>query len=376
MSAARLEALRAARLHRQRRAPDVDTLVRETIGLHSTDYATPYLSAWARLDRFDPAALYARLNAGRGLVRVNAFRNTVHVVHVEDAPVVLAACGAAVAQVGRRSPGLKALPDAAIDRGVDALVAALADGPRTTNQLKAALPELAADLRYWTILAMGRGEVVRADGPAIRSNRTRYALARQWIPGFVPGEIPAADARRAVLARAVRSFGPLTEADLAWWLPAPKGEVARALAGLGRDYARVVVDGVAWWYAAELADAPSPPREAQGAWLLPYEDALLKGYQDRAWLLAPGLQEVVFPHNVTHWHPPDGVDPGPGPHPGARASGEARPTVWYGGRVVGRWEERDGDVVLQLHADIGAEGAAAVEAERRRLAAFVAATFA
>ena len=145
MSATRLEALRAARLHAQRSAPDVDTLVRATIGLHSTDYATPYLSAWARLATFDAGDLYARLNAGRGLVRVNAFRNTVHVVHVEDAPVVLAATGAATEQVGRRSPGIKALSDAEVDRGVGQLLAALADGPRANAALKDVVPNLAAD---------------------------------------------------------------------------------------------------------------------------------------------------------------------------------------------------------------------------------------
>ena len=374
MSATRLEVLRAARLHAQRRAPDVDTLVRATIGLHSTDYATPYLSAWARLESFDAGALFARLNAGRGLVRVNAFRNTVHVVHVEDAPVVLAATGAATEQVGRRSPGIKALSDAEVDRGVGQLLAALAEGPRANAALKNVVPNLAADLRYWVMIGMGRGEIVRADSPGPRSNRTRYALARQWIPGFVPGQVAPADARRELLARAINTFGPVTEADLAWWLPAPKGEVTRVLASLGRAAARVVVDGTAYWFDPALADAPAPPRDTHAAWLLPYEDALLKGYQDRAWCLAPGLQPVVFPHNVEHWFPPDGVDPGPGPHPGVRTSGEARPTVWYGGRVVGRWEERGG-VVTQLHAEIGAEGVAAVAAERDRLTMFLADTF-
>ena len=374
MVVARLEALRAARLHAQRRATDLDALVRATIGLHSTDYATPYLSAWARLDELDPRAMFARLNAGRGLVRVNAFRNTVHVVLAEDAPTILAGTGAATELVGRRSGAIKPLSDLEVDRAVGDLLDALADGPLTNAALKDALPALGADLRYWVMIGMGRGEIVRADGAAPRSNRTRYALARQWIPGFVPGQIRPAEARRDLLARAIRAFGPVTEADLAWWLPAPKGEVTRALASFGGTVARVVVDGTTYWFDPALADTPAPPRETSGAWLLPYEDALLKGYQDRAWCLAPGLQPVVFPHNPEHWFPPDGVDPGPGPHPGVRASGEARPTVWYGGRVVGRWEERGG-VVMQLHVDVGTEGVHAVARERERLERFLAECF-
>jgi hypothetical protein len=115
-----LERLRAARFYRQRTAVDIDALVRDSIGLHSTDYATPYLSAWARIDDFDPAALASRLNRADGLVRVNAMRNTVHVVHVDDLATILAACGPAAGLVGRRT--LKALSDAEIDAGVAMLV--------------------------------------------------------------------------------------------------------------------------------------------------------------------------------------------------------------------------------------------------------------
>ncbi|MEQ1508398.1 MAG: crosslink repair DNA glycosylase YcaQ family protein, partial [Myxococcota bacterium] len=329
-STALLERLRAARLHHHRSAPDVDALVGASIGLHSTDYASPYLSAWARVADVDPARLYARLNTGDGLVRINAMRNTVHVVRVADLAVISAATGPTSGAVGRRSPGLKALSDAAIDAGVEALCAVLADGPRGTNELKAALPTHAADLRYWLLYAMGTGAVIRADAAHARSNRTRYALATQWVPGFRPGQVPADDARRALLLRAVHAFGPLTVEDLAWWLPAPKGEVTRALAA-GPELARLEVDGRTYWYPAALADADAQARKAHGAWILPYEDYLLKGYYDRAWCLAPGLREVVFPFSVAHWHPPDGASPGPGPHKGANVSGEARPSIWWGG---------------------------------------------
>lgn len=298
-------------------------------------------------------------------------------VHVDDLPMISAATGQAVYTVGRRSPGLKALTDAEMRRGVDALVDVLADGPLSTNQLKDALPEL-GDLRYWLLAAMGEGRVVRADAPHARSNRTRYARTERWIPGYIPYDLPPAEARRRLLARAVDTFGPVTEADLAWWLPAPKGEVARALASLGSEVANVVVGGVRHWFHPRLADAEAPPRDTHGAWLLPYEDGLLKGYQDRGWLLAPGLREVLFPFSVEHWHPPAGVSPGPGPHKGVNVSGEARPSIWWGGRVVGRWEEREADVAKpddkvawRVHVDIGSEAQEAIATEIARLERFL-----
>lgn len=371
MSSSLLERLRAARLHHHRRSAGIDALVRANIGLHSTDYASPYLSAWARIPGFEAAPLFARLNSGDGLFRVNAMRNTVHLVHTDDLAMILAATGPAVGMVGRRTPGLKPLTDSQIAAGIDTVCAALADGPLGSNELKALLPAQAEHLRYWLMAAMGIGEVIRADAAHARSNRCRFALTRQRVPGFRPGTISAEDARRALLLRAVDTFGPLTLEDLAWWLPAPKGEVTRALASAGTDLARLEADGRTFWYPPALADTPAPPREDHGGWVLPYEDALLKGYQDRSWCLAPGLKEVVFPFSVAHWHPPDGVAPVPGPQKGANVSGEARPSIWWGGRVVGRWEERDPGVVWQLHADIGTDGQADVAARMDDLARFL-----
>ncbi|MCB9676215.1 MAG: AlkZ family DNA glycosylase [Alphaproteobacteria bacterium] len=350
-----LNALRRARL-RSQSAPDVVSLVRAHIGLHSTDYATPYLSALARVEGFDPAGLFARLQTGDGLVRLNAFRSTVHVVHADDAGIVSAATGAVIEKIGRRSPGLKGLSDKAIDRGVDALCAALEGGPQTNAGIKAAAPELAGDLRMWMYVAMGRGLAVRADGPHARSNRVRYALARDWCPFERPD---VDEARRAVLLRAVDAFGPITADDLAWWLPATKGEVKRVLASAGPDYASFEEGGQTYWFHGSLDAVPD--EGPLGAWLLPYEDSLLKGYKERDWLLAPGLRDVVFPLRLEHWAPPDGAAPAT-TRSGVNVSGEARPSIWWDGRVVGRWEERAGGIVWQLHADVGTEATARIGA--------------
>lgn len=360
-----LERLRAARLHHQRTAPDLDTLVRGSIALHSTDHATPHLSARARIQGFDPAVLHARLQTADGLVRVNAMRNTVHVVHTDDLPMIFAATGAAVAAVGRRD--LRSLSDDDVERGVDQVCEAL-DRAKTSQELKASLPAHAGNLRSWLQIAMGRGQVLRADTPHLRSNRNRYARTRDRVPGFQPMAVD--EARRQLLLRAVATFGPLTVEDLAWWLPAPKGEVQRALAS-ARDLTKLEVEGQTWWVSTSLMDAAAPKREDAGAWALPYEDAFWKSVYDRGAWMAPGLKPVLFPFNVAHWRPPAGVDPGPGPHKGANVSGEVRPSLWWAGRAVGRWEEDESGVVYEIHADIGADGRAAVEREVEAVAEFL-----
>jgi hypothetical protein len=53
-------------------------------------------------------------------------------------------------------------------------------------------------------------------------------------------------------------------------------------------------------------------------------------------------------------------------------SGNAGPTVWCEGRVVGGWAQRkDGEIVFRLLEDVGADAARAAAAEAGRLASWI-----
>ena len=59
-----------------------------------------------------------------------------------------------------------------------------------------------------------------------------------------------------------------------------------------------------------------------------------------------------------------------GPHRAALfdRAGNAGPTVWWDGRVVGGWiQRRDGEIVWRLLEDVGADGRRAIEQEVGRL---------
>ncbi|MEY2450454.1 MAG: hypothetical protein QOD92_28, partial [Acidimicrobiaceae bacterium] len=49
-------------------------------------------------------------------------------------------------------------------------------------------------------------------------------------------------------------------------------------------------------------------------------------------------------------------------------AGNAGPTVWWDGRVVGAWTQRkDGEIAWRLLEDVGADATAAIAAEAERL---------
>jgi len=63
-----------------------------------------------------------------------------------------------------------------------------------------------------------------------------------------------------------------------------------------------------------------------------------------------------------------------GDHAGALfdRSGNAGPTVWWDGRIVGGWAQRkDGEIAFRLLEDVGADALRAVEAQAETLATWL-----
>jgi hypothetical protein len=95
-------------------------------------------------------------------------------------------------------------------------------------------------------------------------------------------------------------------------------------------------------------DLERPPTLEPTAALLPTLDPTTMGWKERDWYLGPHAS-VLFDRN-----------------------GNAGPTVWWDGRVVGGWSQRrDGEIVFQLLEDVGADAVRAVESQAERLAAWL-----
>jgi hypothetical protein len=88
---------------------------------------------------------------------------------------------------------------------------------------------------------------------------------------------------------------------------------------------------------------PADPVEPWGA-LLPALDPTTMGWTDRDWYLGPYKAQLFD------------------------TAGNAGPTVWWNGRIVGGWRQSDsGEVMLQLLEDVGSEAQETLDAEAARL---------
>ncbi len=354
------------RLAADARATDPVAAADAVVGLHGTDAASVFLAVQARTRGLPPADTERALYEDRALVRVMGMRRTMWVAPARTAGLVLAACGRGVAGAERRKllklvagaelEGVPADPTAWLAR----LEARALELLREHGELTA--PELAAhdpDLARVLVLAPGtRYEarqklvsrvltVLGAEGAAVRtrprgswtSTQFRWAALDAWAPEALPPEDTVA-ARAALAARWLRAFGPAPEADLQWWTGWNRGHTRAALAA--NDAVEVDCAGVP---GVALPDDLEPtPEPAPWAALLPALDPTTMGWKDRAFTLGA--------------HEPRLFD----------TNGNAGPTVWWSGRVVGGWAQRaGGEVVTHLLEDAGAEAAEAIAQEAARL---------
>ncbi|WP_313406793.1 winged helix DNA-binding domain-containing protein [Aeromicrobium sp.] len=337
--------------------PTTEEVTRSLVALHSTDPASMVLSALARLEHPSIEAVEDALYAERSIVRVLAMRRTVFAVPSDEAADFLATVQHSVA--GPEYRKLLAMVAASGIEDADAWLAAahaaaLAAFERledfSSAELQAIDPllatriEIGAGTKYATrqSIASRLLTVMSVEGSAVRtrpegswtSTRFRWSSMRRWLPDSA--DLPdAAEARTAVARRWLARFGPARAEDLQWWTGWTKGHTAAALAPL----ATVEVElepGAGLVLADDLEPTPEP---APWVALLPALDPTTMGWKHRDWYL--GLHgDRLFD-----------------------TTGNAGPTIWHDGRIVGGWAIRDdGTVAVRVLADVGRAALEAIEA--------------
>jgi hypothetical protein len=360
-------------------AGDVVQVTRDIVALHATVPTGPYLSLWARLPGFRREALDEALYKRRSLVRLLCMRTTLHAVPSDELPFFFQAYVDLPLPSELRDPasllvlaGLCGEEDAgAMLQDLQARVLAFlaGQGPATVRQLSGAVPEFKAKVRYSTgrsyegEFSVGsrlvptlcaRGLLVRAHVRGTwRSNLYEYAALSDWLPDVDLGPVSPRAARTWLVRCYLAAFGPTNFDDVCWWTGLTGGRAREALEPLAPEVVEVAIEGLGDGYLMLAADAQSlrdvTAPETPLVSFLPSLDPYIMGYGDRRRFLAPEHQAKVFDR-----------------------AGNAMPTVWAGGRVVGAWGQRvDGSVVYGLFEPVQEGVQDLLAAEASRLEAFL-----
>ncbi len=315
------------------------------VALHSSDPVTVYLSVWARCQGFDRRDLERALYEERSLLRFYGMRRTLWVIDRELAPLVHNSSTRAIGEKEwKRSVriieegGVAEDGDAWLEHVIPLTLAAIRErGEALARDLSSDVPELAEQITFYN----KAGRVMGTTGMTTRtlfqlalesrvirarpagtwvSSQYRWADMEYWLGGPLP-DLDREDAAKELLGRWLRRFGPATETDIRWWTGWTAALTRRALAGLGAETVEIE-GGTAHVHPQDLAEVEAPP-----GWvaLLPSLDPTTMGWKDRRWFMGD-LEPELFDRN-----------------------GNAGPTVWVEGNVVGGWAQTgDGEIVFEL----------------------------
>jgi hypothetical protein len=167
------------------------------------------------------------------------------------------------------------------------------------------------------------------------SSQFRWTLMERWLGRPMPS-LPVDEAQARLARQWLGRFGPGTVDDLRWWTGWTVRDTRGALAAVG-----AVEVGLDQGTGYVLPDDREPTPEPE-PWvaLLPALDPTTMGWKERAWYLGPH-KSALFDTN-----------------------GNAGPTIWANGRIVGGWGVRPGgEVVTRLLEDVGRETERAMETE-------------
>ena len=189
-----------------------------------------------------------------------------------------------------------------------------------------------------------RGDIVRGLNDASwTSSRPRWHTVRDWLSERNP-PVPEAAARAELTRRWLRTFGPASVTDIQWWFGTTLTALRAALAAIGA--VEVDLHGSPGYALAD--DLGTEPQVPPWCALLPGLDPTTMGWSERAWYLGDHRGQV-FDNN-----------------------GNAGPTAWWNGQVVGGWrQDGDGRVQLQLLEDPGPDGRKALQQRADELTAWL-----
>lgn len=333
------------------------------VGLHASDPASVFLAAWARVPGVSRGDVEEALYERRSLLRVLGMRRTMFVVPRHTAPLLDVGCAGPISRRERtRLEGLLAGADITDDPGPwlrrveEATLNALeARGEAVATELTEDVPELGAKIRLgqgkkWggsfgvstrvLFLLAGEGRIVRArPRGSWRSSQYRWARMEDWL-GEPPDKPEIEVARTGLVRLYLQRFGPATETDVVWWTGWTKTAARKALGAAGA----VEIETDQGPALVLAGDEDEPADTDPWVAFLPGLDPTIMGWKERDWYLGPHAHQI-FDRN-----------------------GNAGPTVWAGGKVVGAWaQSKEGAVIYRLVEDVAPSVVDAIGARAEQL---------
>lgn len=332
-----------------------EDVTRALAGVQAQILPAAGLALWNRTNRLTYVAFDDLLHQRRSLVKLWGQRGTLHLYASHEWPLLHAALAIQRTWWGRqveRNGG-----DADDYQATILRVAALLRERGTLGRRDLRAAEFGLEEELFSGWGGIFADLVR-QGYACHAGQSagegRFAHREHWLPDLDWTPPPAETANIELTRRYLKTYGPATIQDVAYWRGAKVGNVRRWIAALGDEVAELDLNGRSLLVLRadlEALAAPPPARKAWPVRLLGRFDPLLLGIKDKSWLIDEPFYKRV-------WRP----------------AGHIEGTILEYGRIAGVWRydraARGLSVTVTPFAPLSRHVWAAVEQQAEGIARF------
>lgn len=321
---------------------DVLGIVRDVMGLHASDFRTPFLSCFARSDSFSNEQLYRELYLNRTLSKIKAMRGTLFIFDRDFVPTVYTAIQGSVIKASafylEKYMSAFGVDKSLYEKASREILNIVGKESMDARSIKTELRKRVPDERLWKKDTMVQGGKkytgTDAAGYIIYSLCDQCKLARvgiagnaakqeyirwdRWFPE-VKMRSDVAQSRRDFLEYYINSFGPVTTKDVRWWSGFSMAESTQIFDDIDTVY--VDWEGKDEYFTTKKDYRKLKahrPGKGDDAVLLPVLDGYIMGYRERGRLVEDKYEKLLYDR-----------------------TGNARPAILYEGRVIGVWAYPD-----------------------------------
>jgi hypothetical protein len=318
---------------------DVLAVVGKVCGLHSQLPMTPYYSLWSRVKGFEPEVLDRLLYRDKSLTKTWFMRGTLHIIPSQDLPVYHNALRRMWFEHHGRymnEPGWPSREDRK-RKLYPKIKEALAEKPLRRKELSDRIRVLLADeSQPYERLFSAWGGILKETsylGLTVHGEpcgrEACFARLDKWLPHVDLNDVSETEARRQLLKKYLRGYGPASAQDFACWSGMLTSEANKTIEG-SKGLKQVQLEGsrIELWMlekdfrALEKVDveAQVPPR------LLPKYDSYLMGHKNRSRIIRDEVLRKVYRPVV----------------------GEVAAAVLINGRIVATWTSKKTRRILKI----------------------------
>jgi hypothetical protein len=277
---------------------DILKISEDLCGLHGTGTIEPYLSLFVRMNNFKKEDLDTELYVKKTLGKIRGMRKTLFIETKELIPIVHNVIKYQTVKRDNKYLEIREISKSEYRELSDKILYLLNEKEMSTTELKKALN---SQKDIVAVISVMCDEMLLIRGKPLKSWRDRrlyYSPFNKYFPEINLNEFTESKSTELLIERYIKSYGPVTENDIIWWLGITKGKARSAIDKLHSKLELIKIDQFEHEYIIHKQDIKTlsnmKDSNESSINVLPNLDPYIMGYKDRERYVDYNYYKYIF----------------------------------------------------------------------------------